>query len=52
MKEQKNFSNQKMAWRIEQSTKSGHKLVRYTDGTSETMTDLKRKQVSREVKND
>lgn len=50
MKQLKNFNNQKMVWRIEQSIKSGHKLVKYTDGTSETMTDLKRNQVIREVK--
>ena len=48
--QEKNFNNQKMVWRVEQSTKSGYKLVRYMDGTSETMSDLKRQQIVREVK--
>lgn len=50
MKQLKNYNNQKLVWRVDQATKSGHKLVRYMDGTSETMTDLKRNQVIREVK--
>lgn len=47
--QKKNYNNQKLVWRVEQSIRSGHKLVRYMDGTSETMTDLKRKQVIRSV---
>ena len=49
-KQLKNYNNQKLVWRVDQATKSGHKLVRYIDGTSETMTDIKAKQIIREVK--
>lgn len=50
MKQLKNHNNQKLVWRVDQATKSGQKLVRYMDGTSETMTDIKAKQIIREVK--
>lgn len=50
MKQLKNYNNKKLVWRVDQATRSGHKLVRYMDGASETMTYIKAKQIIREVK--